>query len=61
MDKACKSNGFRPMADEVVTRRYTYPKVRDNQSKDWIIPDGPARVKIYRFGSGLRSISLLVR
>ena len=61
VDKACKSNAFSCVANEVVTRRITCPKVRDNLEKSRIIPDRPfydlGRVKIYRFGNGLRGIS----
>ena len=39
VDKACKSNEFILMANEVVTRRTTYPKVKDNLSKGRIILD----------------------
>src|SRR3989344_9080249 len=38
-----------------------YPKVRDNPPKGGIILDSLFGGKIYRFGNGLRAISLLVR
>ncbi len=60
MDEACKSNGFRPMADEV-EHVGTCREVGDNLEKSRIILDSPFGVKIYRFLNGLRAISLLVR
>ena len=57
VDKACKSNAFSCVANEVVTRRITCPKVRDNLEKSRIILDSLERVKIYRLGIGLRDIS----
>ena len=57
VDKACKSNAFSCVANEVVTRRITCPRVRDNLEKSRIILDSLFGVKIYRFGIGLRDIS----
>ena len=41
VDKACKSNEFRLMANEVVTRRITCPEVKDTLEKSRIILDRP--------------------
>gem|GEM_PF-1634522 len=54
----------RPSNGEWQTGEYnigTYLEVWDNIVKTMLIPNGPARVKIYRFEKGRCTISLLVR
>ena len=62
VDKACKSNAPAMGSGKRVSNTLvTYLEVWDNIVKMMLIPNGLARVKIYRFEKGRCTISLLVR
>ncbi len=54
--------GSSESGERVSNTLVTYPEVRHSSSKDGVIPDSPAKVKVRknRFGRDLGSISLLV-